>query len=623
MKLSLMCVSMLGILSLGATELSDRIALRFKVNGQDDWYGCARTVFDFEGYEAWVVEPPAGVKVAEGHPWTWTMQWATAYVKRTSVPRLVKDLGWRHATVITYKDKMDEHGLEVSRRFQKFLVEDLGFAPKANLIGMSWGGFYSIRYAATYPECVKKIYLDCPLMFFKLRRNQAVDIGPWQTLAPAEGDWRKDPRMPINLCDKVAAAKIPVMLLYGGQDATLDPDEHARAFAAKFTAAGGDLAVTERPMYGHHPHGVEVDENTIIDFFCDRKEKDLQSAFDRVSASVAGGERTATFLHAPGGVEQPWLKGVPECAVVEFTLRPTSESEIHCRLFLPPPAKWNGRFWGIGNTALGDSLDPEHITAFHLPRLKEGAATCEADMGTANGRCGREVVRDFGWRSHHLMCVEAKKLIAEFYGRPARKSYFYGISSGGGQGLHEAQRFPEDYDGIVSYVPAHDRTGLAKQGREAFKAGTRDGKGFMSKVLSGKDAKSEYDMTDAEFDAFVAAIRDDVDANSPDLDAFAKRGGKLMIVSGLADNLVPSETARAYCESLAKRYGGAEKTESFFRAYFLPGRGHTKAVAEDGVEDIPSAEAMVRWVERGQTPGPQRATLKNGKTRTIAPWPAN
>ena len=614
-------------MSLGATELSDRIAAKFRITGQDDWYGCRRTVFDFDGYEAWVVEPPEGVAPATGNPWTWTMQWATAYVKRTSVPRLVKERGWRHATVITYKHRMDATGLEVSARFQKYLVDELGFAKKANLIGMSWGGFFSTRYAVTYPENVAKLWLDAPLLCFwdfdpKKEKTQS-GYGPWAQMAPADGKWSNDPRMPLNMAERLAATRIPVYLVYGGQDKSCPPELNAIPFIERFKSAGGEdcLTVLYREYFGHHPHGVDVDDDTIIDYFCNRKEKDMRTAFERLSATVAGGERTATFLHAGGKAEQPWLKGVPECAVVEFTLRPTSESEIHCRLFLPPPAKWNGRFWGIGNTALGDSLDPLHVEALHLPRLREGAATCEADMGTANGRHGREVVRDFGWRSHHLMCVEAKKMIAEFYGRPAKKSYFYGVSSGGGQGLHEAQRFPGDYDGIVCYVPAHYRTRLAELGRADYRSGKgRDTKGFMSQVLYGQEAKSEYDMDDAEFAAFLDMIRPDVDASSTDLDAFVKRGGKLMIVSGLVDRIVPTETARDYCEALAKRYGGADRIAPFFRAYFLPGRGHTKAETADGVEDIPSAAAMVEWVERGKVPGPQQGQLKNGGSLTVAPW---
>jgi feruloyl esterase len=58
------------------------------------------------------------------------------------------------------------------------------------------------------------------------------------------------------------------------------------------------------------------------------------------------------------------------------------------------------------------------------------------------------------------MTVYAKKFAKEFYGREPRLSYFIGASTGGGQGMHEAERFPEDYDGIVSELPAIGRIAI-------------------------------------------------------------------------------------------------------------------------------------------------------------------
>lgn len=71
----------------------------------------------------------------------------------------------------------------------------------------------------------------------------------------------------INLAKPVAAAKIPVLLIYGGQDQTLDPELNSRLFIPRFRKAGGDITVIYRAYCGHHPHGVEVNETTIKDFF--------------------------------------------------------------------------------------------------------------------------------------------------------------------------------------------------------------------------------------------------------------------------------------------------------------------------------------------------------------------
>ena len=250
-----------------AGSLTDKIAARYTVKKTDVWYGGERTVFDFNGYDAWVVEPPKGVEALPGRPWTWTMQWRTAFVPRTSVPRLLK-AGWCHVSVDIFKHRMDATGLKVARDFQDFLVGELGFAPKAMLIGMSWGGFFSTRYAANYPACVEKIYLDAPLLSFtKFIKQDEATIGPWAAVAPADGNWDDNPEMPINLAGKIAAAKIPVLLLYGGVDPVVPPEKNCLLFVPRFQKAGGDIKVVARSSYAHHPHGVEESENTIIDFF--------------------------------------------------------------------------------------------------------------------------------------------------------------------------------------------------------------------------------------------------------------------------------------------------------------------------------------------------------------------
>ena len=77
------------------TALCDVIAKDHKVLGQDMWYGHKRTKFSFKGRTAWVVEP--SVAPLAGKPWTWTMQWADAFVPRTGVPDLLKR-GFHHVT---------------------------------------------------------------------------------------------------------------------------------------------------------------------------------------------------------------------------------------------------------------------------------------------------------------------------------------------------------------------------------------------------------------------------------------------------------------------------------------------------------------------------------------------
>ncbi len=253
------------------TDLSSKIAKDCEIVSQDEWYGFKRTKFKFNGFVAWVVEP--SVKPLAGRPWTWTMQWAESFVKRTGVPDALAK-GYHHATIDLFSTRMNDEGVKAAYAFQKYLVEKLSFAPKVNLIGMSWGGFFSVRYASAHPENVHRIYLDAPLLSFEgfsppqAPSEAARKMGPWANSIPAGGNWAEDPRMPVNLFGRIAAAKIPILLLYGGQDQTVDPGKNSIPFAERIKKAGGVINVETRWAYGHHPHGVELDETEkILKFF--------------------------------------------------------------------------------------------------------------------------------------------------------------------------------------------------------------------------------------------------------------------------------------------------------------------------------------------------------------------
>ncbi len=98
--------------------------------------------------------------------------------------------------------------------------------------------------------------------------------------------------------------------------------------------------------------------------------------------------------------------------------------------------------------------------------LKRGYATASTDTGhsgnTAASFLGHpEKLVDFGYRAVHEMTVAAKAIVEAFYGTAPKLSYWNGCSSGGRQGLMEAQRFPADYDGIIAGAPANPTTRLS------------------------------------------------------------------------------------------------------------------------------------------------------------------
>jgi hypothetical protein len=121
-----------------------------------------------------------------------------------------------------------------------------------------------------------------------------------------------------------------------------------------------------------------------------------------------------------------------------------------------PTAIWNGRFNGVGNGGLAGTISYSAMA----PVVRQGFAAASTDTGhvstgTQTWLLSRERVIDYSYRGFHLTTQHAKSLIAALYGSGPAYSYYTGCSTGGKQGLMEAQRFPEDYDGIVAGDPAN------------------------------------------------------------------------------------------------------------------------------------------------------------------------
>jgi hypothetical protein len=166
----------------------------------------------------------------------------------------------------------------------------------------------------------------------------------------------------------------------------------------------------------------------------------------------------ASTMLGPGGFP---VKTPGFCRVGGIA-RPSSDSDIHFEVWLPE-SDWNGKFRGAGNGGFAGSINYSEMAA----ALRDGYATASTDTGhRANGidadwALGHpEKITDFGYRAIHEMTIKAKAVIQSFYGEGAKHSFFSSCSNGGRQALMEAQRFPEDYDGILAGAPANYWTHL-------------------------------------------------------------------------------------------------------------------------------------------------------------------
>jgi feruloyl esterase len=172
--------------------------------------------------------------------------------------------------------------------------------------------------------------------------------------------------------------------------------------------------------------------------------------------SVAAG----AFKPAAGGRGGGNQADLPAFCQVAATLKPSADSDIKIEVWLPAQG-WNGKFAAVGNGGWNGNIDQAALGT----ALRRGYAAASTDTGHAGGggvwMQNQEKVIDYGYRAVHEMTVKAKAIINEFYGSPVKLAYFNGCSAGGRQGLKAAQKYPDDFDGIVAGAPALNATGRA------------------------------------------------------------------------------------------------------------------------------------------------------------------
>ena len=180
------------------------------------------------------------------------------------------------------------------------------------------------------------------------------------------------------------------------------------------------------------------------------------------NVALENGRVASAELIPPGILQVPAVNGgprvdsqpMPAYCRVRMVLTPSSDSSINVELWLPEKG-WNGRFLAVGNGGWGGSIQGYGDMQ---QALRRGYATAGTDTGhsAADGPNGMfalghpEKVVDFAYRAIHEMTEKSKAVIQQAYGEAAEYSYFKGCSTGGRQGVMAAQRYPEDFDGIIA-----------------------------------------------------------------------------------------------------------------------------------------------------------------------------
>jgi feruloyl esterase len=194
---------------------------------------------------------------------------------------------------------------------------------------------------------------------------------------------------------------------------------------------------------------------TLLFIFALATPANPQQPDERAACAALIETANVTVTHA---VLKPASGATPQHCYVQGSI----SGRIRFHMQLPLRGNWNGRLVNMGDGGKDGSLD------FHDQRLAQGYAVANSNTGHDSGSEPRasfayenpDAVIDFGYRAIHLTANASKAVVRAYYRSNPQFSYFEGCSTGGRQGLMEAQRYPDDFDGIVSGAPVFDYQAL-------------------------------------------------------------------------------------------------------------------------------------------------------------------
>jgi feruloyl esterase len=208
------------------------------------------------------------------------------------------------------------------------------------------------------------------------------------------------------------------------------------------------------------------------------------------SLHVTNASITLVRLYPAGAFTSGRTFQVPAFCRVAVTARPTADSDIKVEVWLPEA--WNGKLLGIDNGGFSGAINYAGLAG----AVGRGYAAVSTDTGHSGDQLDfgighPEKIIDWAHRAVHEMTVVAKAVVEKGRGRAPVHSYFTGCSTGGQQGLSEAQRYPADYDGIVAGNPGNNRINLIH--------------GFLWSWLATHDADGKATLPTAKLPALAKA----------------------------------------------------------------------------------------------------------------------
>ena len=233
-----------------------------------DWNGFRRYDFTIDGKPVLVVTPK---QPAADRPWVWHGEFF-GHKPAPDVELLKRGF---HVVYLRVPDMLGApQAVAHWNACYQTLTQQHGLAPKAALVGLSRGGLYCYNWAAANPDKVACIYGDAPVCDFKSwpggKGKGKGSPRDWRLVLERYG-FADDAaalayaKNPVDNLAPLAAAKVPLLHVYGDADDVVPWDENTGLLAERYRKLGGSITLIAKPGVGHHPHGLD-DPTPIVRF---------------------------------------------------------------------------------------------------------------------------------------------------------------------------------------------------------------------------------------------------------------------------------------------------------------------------------------------------------------------
>ena len=236
------------------------------------WYGFNRKVFEFKGRQATVAFPKENDK---------RMRWVLKTEYREDFPETEIQLlekGFHVAWLETANLFAVKEDCDLKAEFCDYLHKEYGLCEKCALVGFSCGGAHAVNFAGFYPEKVSCMFIDAPVLNFlsfpgKIGNSICENAWNIDFVKCYPGITRTKlfgfDNHPIGKVNILKENRIPIIMLYGTDDAVVDYNENGRLLELEYADCPELLKAIPRTAQGHHPHGFlenPEDKYTVRDF---------------------------------------------------------------------------------------------------------------------------------------------------------------------------------------------------------------------------------------------------------------------------------------------------------------------------------------------------------------------